>query len=59
MVEAQAERAIEPESIALGVFGGIAALAALLIAGQMIGRQVRLGADELSVLASAGRRPRR
>ena len=30
---AKAERAIEPESIALGVFGAIAALATLLIAG--------------------------
>ena len=37
-----AERAIKPESIALGVFGGIAALAAVLIAGQAIGRQLRL-----------------
>ena len=37
--EATAERAIEPQSIALGVFGAIAALAALLIAGQAIGRQ--------------------
>ena len=33
--EAKAERAIEPESIALGVFGLIAALATLLIAGQV------------------------
>jgi hypothetical protein len=32
---AKAERAIKPESIALGVFGGIAALAVLLIAGQV------------------------
>ncbi len=40
---AKAERAIKPESIALGVFGGIAALAALLIAAQVIGRQTPLG----------------
>lgn len=45
-VLAKAERAIEPESIALGVFGAIAALAALFIAAQMIGRQVRAGADD-------------
>jgi hypothetical protein len=32
---AKAERAIEPTSIALAVFGGIAAVAALLIAGQV------------------------
>lgn len=44
---ATAERAIGPESIALGVFGAIAALAALLIAGQLVGRQIRLGSDEI------------
>ena len=55
--EAKAERAIEPESIALGVFGLIAALAALLIAAQVIGRQLRAGADELDVAARARRRP--
>ncbi len=49
-IEAKAERAIKPESIALGVFGGICALAALLIAAQMIGRQLRLGVDDLDVL---------
>ena len=37
---AKAERAVKPESIALGVFGLIAALAALLIAAQVIGRQI-------------------
>jgi hypothetical protein len=54
---AKAERAIKPESIALGVFGGIAALAALLIAGQLVGRQVRLGADEVTVLRALGAGP--
>jgi hypothetical protein len=54
---AKAERAIEPESIALAVFGGIAALAALLIAGQVIGRQLRLGAQEVGVLRSLGASP--
>src|SRR5665213_163105 len=38
---AKAERAIKPESIALGIFGAISALAALLIAIQLIGRQRR------------------
>ena len=55
--EAKAERAIEPESIALGVFGLIAALAALLIAGQVIGRQLRAGADDLDVLRALGAGP--
>lgn len=56
-VVAKAERAIRPESIALGVFGGIAALAALLIASQIIGRQLRLGADDLAVLRALGADP--
>ncbi|MGH8997552.1 MAG: hypothetical protein ACRDYB_16240, partial [Acidimicrobiales bacterium] len=47
---AKAERAIRPESIALGVFGGIAGLAAVLILAQLIGRQLRLRADEFAVL---------
>ena len=54
---AKAERAIKPESIALGVFGGIAALAALLIAAQVIGRQTRLGVDDLRTLQALGADP--
>jgi hypothetical protein len=50
----KAERAVKPESIALGVFGGIAALAALLIVGQVIDRQLRLGADDLGALRALG-----
>jgi hypothetical protein len=56
-IEAKAERAIKPESIALGVFGGIAALAILLIAAQMIGRQLRLGAHDLDTLRALGAGP--
>jgi hypothetical protein len=52
-----AERAIKPESIALGVFGGIAALAALLIAGQAIGRQLRFGLEEEQTLRALGADP--
>ena len=55
--EATAERGIEPQSIALGVFGAIAALAALLIAGQAIGRQLRAGSDELDALRALGAGP--
>ena len=51
---AKAERAIEPESIALGVFGGIAALAALLIAGQLIGRQLRRDGHDRLVIRALG-----
>jgi hypothetical protein len=54
---ATAERAIRPEAIALGVFGGIAGLAAILIAAQVIGRQLRLGADDAGVLRALGARP--
>ncbi len=50
----KAERAIKPESIALGVFGGIAALAALLIASQVIARQLRLGIEDLGTLRALG-----
>ena len=57
LTTAKAERAIRPESIALGVFGGIAALAALLIAGQIIGRQLRLGAGDLGTLRALGADP--
>ena len=56
--ESVAERAIRPESIALAVFGAIAALAALLIAGQAIGRQLRLSGDDRQTLRAARGRPR-
>lgn len=52
-----AERAIAPESVALGVFGLLAALAALLIAAQMIGRQLHVGAEERAVLRALGASP--
>jgi len=54
---AKAERAIEPESIALGVFGLLAALAALLIAAQLIGRELRVGVNERAVLRALGATP--
>ena len=54
LTTAKAERAIRPESIALAVFGGIAALATLVIAGQLIGRQLRLGAGDLGTLRALG-----
>jgi ABC-type antimicrobial peptide transport system permease subunit len=57
-VLARAERTLKPESIALSVFGGIAGLAALLIAGQVIGRRMRLNTDDLDVLRALGADPR-
>jgi hypothetical protein len=56
--EAKAERAIEPESIALAGFGVLAALAVLVIASQLIGRQLRLDTDERAVLRALGAGPR-
>jgi hypothetical protein len=53
----KAQRAIQPEAIALGVFGGIVALGALLIAGQLIGRQLRLNARELETVRALGASP--
>jgi len=51
---AKAERAIRPESIALAVFGAIAGLAALAIAGQVIGRRLWLDAEDLMVMRALG-----
>lgn len=52
-----AERAIRPESIALAVFGSIAALAALIIVGQAVGRQLRLHGEEQRTLRALGAGP--
>jgi hypothetical protein len=55
--EGVVERATKPESIALGAFGIIAALAALLIAGQAIGRTIRRSRRDLDVLRACGADP--
>jgi predicted lysophospholipase L1 biosynthesis ABC-type transport system permease subunit len=54
---AKAERAIRPEAIALGVFGLIAALAALVINGQVISRLVRRNAEEAAIVRALGAGP--
>ena len=56
-IEAQAQRAIRPEAIALGVFGVIAGLAALIIGIQSISRQLRSGAGETEILRALGAGP--
>ena len=56
-IEAQAQRAIRPEAIALGVFGLIAGLAALIIGAQSIARQLRAGAEDTAVLRALGAGP--
>jgi hypothetical protein len=55
--EAQVERAVKPESVALGVFGAIAALAALSIAILAISRQLRSADEDLGVLRALGAGP--
>ncbi|HLX89832.1 MAG TPA: FtsX-like permease family protein, partial [Acidimicrobiales bacterium] len=47
-------RAVKPESIALGVFGLIALLAALLITAQAISRRIRSDVRDLDVLRALG-----
>jgi ABC-type antimicrobial peptide transport system permease subunit len=48
------QQAIGPEAIALAVFGGIASLAVLLIVSLVIGRTLRLSAEETSTLRALG-----
>ncbi len=57
VVVTNAERAVRPEAIALAVFGAISALAALVIGGQVVGRRLRLGEDDLAVLRALGAGP--
>ncbi|HEX6857965.1 MAG TPA: ABC transporter permease [Streptosporangiaceae bacterium] len=58
VVEGQGERAIRPESVAAAVFGLIAALAAVVLAGQAIRRVLAAGRRERSVLRALGASPR-
>jgi hypothetical protein len=53
----KAEQTIKPESLALGGFGLIAGLAALIIAGQVIFRRLRFNAIDGSVLRALGAGP--
>ena len=52
-----ADRAIRPVSVALGVFGGLAALSLLFVALQVTGRQLRRHADETALLRALGAGP--
>ncbi|MGO9279480.1 MAG: FtsX-like permease family protein [Streptosporangiaceae bacterium] len=56
-IEAEAQRAIRPEAIALGVFGIIAALAVLIIGAQSISRQLRAAGDDAQILRALGAGP--
>lgn len=57
-IENRVSRSVTPEALALGVFGLIAALAALAIAAQLIGRLVRRAASDSRILRAMGADPR-
>ena len=53
-VEGQVNRTVEPEAIALAVFGIIAALATVLIAVQVVARQIQQAGEDTAVLRALG-----
>ncbi len=57
-VTSQVNRSIEPDAIALGIFGLIAALAALIIASSLIARVLQSEGEDLKVLRALGATPR-
>jgi hypothetical protein len=54
VVAGQVNRTVEPEAIALAVFGVIAMLAALVISAQVIARQLQEAGEETAVLRALG-----
>jgi len=54
---AAANRAIKPVSVALGVFGGLAALSLLFVVIQVTARQMRRHTDETALLRALGAGP--
>ena len=57
ITETKVERAVKPESIALGVFGAIAAMAALAIGALAVSRELRSDEADLAVLRALGAGP--
>jgi len=51
---AVAQRVINPEALALGIFGLIVSLVTLIIAVQVLARQLRRGAEELAIVRALG-----
>ena len=49
-----AQGAVTPEAVALGLFGGIAGVAALLLGALLIAREVRTRSDDLDALRAVG-----
>jgi hypothetical protein len=56
-VVAKADRTLKPLSIALGVFGAVSLLAAILIGSQVISRRIRIDGEDLGVLRALGAGP--
>jgi len=56
-VAAEVNRSLEPETISLGVFGLIAGLAALIIAGGLIARGLQREGDDIAILRALGGTP--
>jgi hypothetical protein len=56
-IEAKVDRTVKPLTIALGVFGLVAALATLLVGVQIISRQLQATNEDLTVLRSLGAGP--
>jgi hypothetical protein len=56
-VAAKVDRTVAPLAVAMGVFGAVAALTALLIAAQVISRELRAAEDDLMVLRALGAGP--
>ena len=54
VVAGQVNRTVEPEAIALAVFGVIAMLAVLLVSAQVVARQIRETYEETAVLRALG-----
>jgi hypothetical protein len=57
VVAAEVNRSLEPESISLGVFGLIAGLAVLIIAGGVLARGLQKEAEDVNVLRALGGSP--
>ena len=57
VTEGEVERASKPEAIALGVFGAIAALVTLLVAGLAISRRLWSDINDLEVMRALGADP--
>ena len=56
-VTAKADRSLRPLSIALGVFGAVTLLAAILVAAQLVARRLRTEVGDREVLRALGANP--